>query len=149
MDRFNASGTPGWPFWLYTLLVFALLTLIISLSYFLGQRHRTAASEQPYESGILETGSARLRFSAQFYLIAMMFVIFDIEVVFIVQWALAFRELGWPGYLGICIFIGLLFAVLIYEWSIGALNFGPDGKKILKAYRKMPKGQAYHELVAK
>jgi NADH-quinone oxidoreductase subunit A len=76
MDRLNASGTPGWPFWLYTLLVFALLTLIISLSYFLGQRHRTAASDQPYESGILETGSARLRFSAQFYLIAMMFGIY-------------------------------------------------------------------------
>jgi NADH-quinone oxidoreductase subunit A len=143
MDRLQASGTPGWPFWVYTLLVFALLTLILSLSYFLGQRHRGGASGQPYESGIMETGSARLRFSAQFYLVAMMFVIFDIEVVFIVLWALAFHELGWPGYLGICVFIGLLFAVLIYEWSVGALDFGPDGKKILKAYRKLPfKGTA-------
>lgn len=134
----NELETPGWPFWLYATLVFVLLTLIISLSYFLGQRHSGGASGQPYESGILETGSARLRFSAQFYLVAMMFVIFDIEVVFIVLWALVFKELGWPGYLGICVFIGLLFAVLIYEWSIGALDFGPDGKKILKAYRKLP-----------
>jgi NADH-quinone oxidoreductase subunit A len=65
-----------------------------------------------------------------------MFVIFDIEVVFIVLWALAFKELGLPGYLSMCVFIGLLFAVLIYEWSLGALDFGPSGKKILKAYHK-------------
>lgn len=131
------SQTPFWPFLLYAGFVLALLTLIISLSYFLGQRHNDRATAQPYESGILETGSARLQFSAQFYLVAMMFVIFDIEVVFIVLWALAFNELGWPGYLGICVFIGLLIAVLVYEWSIGALDFGPDGKKILKAYRKL------------
>lgn len=137
MIELNIAQTPFWPFLLYAGFVIALLTLIISLSYFLGQRHNERATAQPYESGILETGSARLKFSAQFYLVAMMFVIFDIEVVFIVLWALAFNELGWPGYLGICVFIGLLFAVLIYEWSIGALDFGPDGKKILKAYRKL------------
>lgn len=127
---------PLWPFMLYAALVCILLTFILSLSYFLGQRHSARATGQPYESGILETGSARLRFSAQFYLVAMMFVIFDIEVVFIVLWAVAFKELGWPGYLGICVFMGLLIAVLIYEWRIGALDFGPNGKKLLKAYRK-------------
>lgn len=130
--------TPFWPFLVYGAFVLALLTLILCLSYFLGQRHRDRATGQPYESGIVETGSARLRFSAQFYLVAMIFVIFDIEVVFIVLWAVAFEELGWAGYLGISIFIALLIAVLIYEWSIGALDFGPDGKKILKAYRKLP-----------
>ncbi|WP_316818201.1 NADH-quinone oxidoreductase subunit A [Pedobacter nyackensis] len=135
----NSSNTPDtllWPFLVYGFFVLALLTLIISLSYFLGQRHKNKASIQPYESGILSTGSARLRFSAQFYLVAMIFVIFDIEVVFIVLWALAFNELGWTGYLSICVFIGLLVAVLIYEWSIGALDFGPNGKKILRAYHK-------------
>ncbi len=133
----NALIPPYWTFFVFAAFVLALLTLILSLSYFLGQRHTAAATGQPYESGILETGSARLRFSAQFYLMAMMFVIFDIEVVFIVLWAVAFDELGWPGYLAICVFIFLLIAVLIYEWSIGALNFGPDGKKILKAYKKL------------
>jgi len=136
MAGLNTSDTPAWPFFVYGALVVGLLTIIIILSYFLGQRHQGRATGQPYESGILETGSARLRFSAQFYLVAMMFVIFDIEAVFIVLWALAFYELGWPGYLAICVFIGLLVAVLIYEWSTGALDFGPDGKKILKAYRK-------------
>jgi len=135
----NSSSTPDtllWPFLVYGVFVVILLTLIISLSFFLGQRHKDRATGQPYESGILATGSARLRFSAQFYLVAMIFVIFDIEVVFIVLWALAFKELGWAGYLSICVFIGLLVAVLIYEWSIGALDFGPNGKKILKAYHK-------------
>jgi NADH-quinone oxidoreductase subunit A len=137
MNSSSLSSPPLWPVVVYGVFVLVLMVLIISLSFFLGQRHKDRATGQPYESGILETGSARLRFSAQFYLVAMMFVIFDIEVVFIVLWALAFKELGWPGYLSICIFIGLLFAVLIYEWSLGALNFGPDGKKILKAYHKL------------
>jgi NADH-quinone oxidoreductase subunit A len=137
MNVSDTSNAPLWPFIVYGLFVLLLLTLILSLSYFLGQRHKGKATGQPYESGILETGTARLRFSAQFYLVAMMFVIFDIEVVFIVLWALAFNELGWPGYLSICVFIGLLLAVLIYEWSLGALDFGPDGKKILRAYKKI------------
>jgi NADH-quinone oxidoreductase subunit A len=137
MNLSNTSDAPLWPFLVYGGFVVVLLTLILSLSYFLGQRHSGKATGQPYEGGILETGSARLRFSAQFYLVAMMFVIFDIEVVFIVLWAVAFHELGWPGYISICVFIALLFAVLIYEWSLGALDFGPDGKKILKAYRKL------------
>ncbi|WEK21162.1 MAG: NADH-quinone oxidoreductase subunit A [Candidatus Pedobacter colombiensis] len=136
MNSSNIPGVPSWPFVLYAALVLILMTLIISISYFLGQRHKDKSTGQPYESGILETGSARLHFSAQFYLVAMMFVIFDVEAVFIVLWALTFKELGWAGYLSICVFIGLLFAVLIYEWSLGALDFGPNGKKILKAYKK-------------
>jgi NADH-quinone oxidoreductase subunit A len=137
MTEVQAETAPFWPFIVYILVVFVLLALILTLSYFIGQRHKDRATDQPYESGIIETGSARLRFSAHFYLIAMMFVIFDIEVVFIILWALAFNELGWAGYIAISVFIVLLFAVLVYEWSIGALNFGPDGKKILKAYQKL------------
>lgn len=132
----TSSTTPLWPFLVYSALVLLVLVVIVSVSYILGQRHRDPATNEPYESGIVETGNARLRFSAQFYLVAMMFVIFDVEAVFIVLWALAFKELGWAGYLAICVFIGLLVAVLIYEWTIGALDFGPNGKKILKAYRK-------------
>lgn len=130
-------STPEWPFLVYGGLVIMVLAIILGLSYMLGQHHNARATGQPYESGILGTGSARLRFSSQFYLMAMMFVIFDIEVIFIVLWALAFNELGWPGYIAISFFILLLVAVLIYEWSIGALDFGPDGKKLLKQYRKL------------
>ncbi|PWJ60097.1 NADH-quinone oxidoreductase subunit A [Dyadobacter jejuensis] len=136
MPYTHTALTPDWSFWIYALLVGVLLTFILTLSYFLGQQNRSRAVGQPYESGILPTGTARLRFSAQFYLVAMLFVIFDLEVVFIVLWALAFKELGWAGYVGISVFIGLLFAVLLYEWRIGALDFGPNGKRILKAYKK-------------
>lgn len=137
MSDAQVISTPDWPFLVYGGLVIMVLAIILGLSYMLGQHHNDRATGQPYESGILGTGSARLRFSSQFYLMAMMFVIFDIEVVFIVLWALAFNELGWPGYIAISFFILLLVAVLIYEWSIGALDFGPDGKKLLKQYRKL------------
>jgi len=128
-----------WPFLLYTALVFILLAAILTLSYFLGQHHREKATDLPYEGGIEQTGSARLRFSAQFYVVAMLFVIFDVEAVFIMLWALGFYELGWPGYIGIAIFIAQLVVVLIYEWGIGALDFGPDGLKIIKAYKRLKK----------
>ncbi len=67
----------------------------------------------------------------------MLFVIFDIETVFVISWAIAFGELGWAGFVGVSVFIGILLVVLIYEWRNGALDFGPDGKKILRAFRKM------------
>ncbi len=128
-----------WPFLLYTALVLLLLVVILALSYLLGQHHREKATNLPYEGGIQQTGSARLRFSAQFYLVAMLFVIFDVEAVFIMLWAVGFYELGWPGFIGVTIFIAQLVVVLIYEWGIGALDFGPDGLKILKAYKRLKK----------
>ena len=112
---------------------------MLGLSYFLGQHHKDRATGEPFESGILSTGSASLRFSSQFYLIAMLFVIFDVETMFIFSWAIAFEELGWYGYGGVIVFIILLVVVLIYEWRNGALDFGPDGKKILQAYKKLPR----------
>lgn len=125
-----------WPFLLYAGLVVFLLTLILSLSHILGQRHKERATDLPYEGGIQQTGSAKIRFSVQFYMVAMLFVIFDVEAVFIMLWALGFYELGWAGYIGVSIFIVQLVVVLIYEWGIGALDFGPDGKKILKAFKR-------------
>jgi NADH-quinone oxidoreductase subunit A len=110
---------------------------MLGLSFILGQRHKEHATDEPYEGGILSTGSARLRFSSQFYLIAMLFVIFDVETIFIVCWAIAFKQLGWYGYIGVMVFVILLFVVLIYEWRNGALDFGPDGGKILKAYKSI------------
>src|SRR5688500_20235376 len=110
---------------------------MIGLSYFLGQRHKERATDDPYEGGILSHGSARIRFSSQFYLIAMLFVIFDVETIFIFAWAIAFRELGWYGYAGVIVFLILLVVVLIYEWRAGAVRFGPDGNKILKAYKRI------------
>jgi len=125
-----------WPFILFACCVITLVGVMIGLSYALGERHLDKATDEPYESGIPPTGDARLRFSSSFYLIAMFFVIFDLDAAFIILWAVSFRELGLPGYIGVLIFISILLVLLIYELSIGALDFGPDGKKILKFKNK-------------
>ena len=121
-----------WPFLAFAIAVISLVAIMIGLSFILGERHKEKSTDEPYESGIPPTGDARLRFSSGFYIIAMFFVIFDLDAAFIMLWAVSFRELGLSGYIGILIFIGLLVVLLIYELSIGALDFGPDGKKILK-----------------
>ena len=125
-----------WPFIVFAIIVVFLIVIMIGISYVLGERHKEKTTDEPYESGIPPTGDARLRFSSGFYIIAMFFVIFDLDAAFIILWAVSFRELGLPGYIGILIFIGLLIVLLIYELSIGALDFGPDGKKILKSKSK-------------
>jgi NADH-quinone oxidoreductase subunit A len=126
-----------WPFIVFAIIVISLIGIMIGLSYVLGEHHREKTTNEPYESGIPPTGDARLRFSSGFYIIAMFFVIFDLDAAFIMMWAVSFRELGLPGYIGILIFIGLLIVLLIYELSIGALDFGPNGRKILKYKNKI------------
>ncbi|MGB8491863.1 MAG: NADH-quinone oxidoreductase subunit A [Bacteroidales bacterium] len=126
------QNIPFWPIVLFGIFAIAVVAIMIGLSYFLGERHRERATDDPYESGIPATGDARLRFASGFYIIAMFFVIFDLDAAFIILWAVSFRELGLPGYLGIVVFVGILVVLLVYELRIGALDFGPDGKKILK-----------------
>ena len=133
----NKETIAFWPFLVYAFLAFSIAGIMIGLSYYLGERHKGKTTDEPYESGIPNTGSARLRLTSHFYLIAMFFVIFDLDAAFVIAWAISFRELGLPGYLGILVFILLLMVVLVYELGIGALNFGPDGKKILKFKNRM------------
>ena len=120
--------SPLWPLAVYFAAVLILVVAMMALSHVLGQRHTQRATGQPYESGILVTGSARLRLDVKYYLVAMFFVIFDLETVFIVAWAIAFRELGWAGYVEILVFIAVLFAALIYLWRLGALDWNTRGK---------------------
>jgi len=114
---------------IYVVLV-ALVVGVMLASYFLGERHRERATDFPYESGIVVTGSARVRFPVQFYLIAMFFVIFDVETVFIVAWSVAVRELGLTGLVHMTIFIATLLLALFYLWRRGALLVGPKQAKI-------------------
>ncbi len=121
-----------WPVILYFLSVVGLVATMISLSYVLGERHREKQTNEPYESGIVSTGTARVRFDVKFYLIAMFFVIFDLEAVFIFAWAVSIRETGWTGYGEMLIFIGILVAALVYVWKLGALEWGSFVRTILK-----------------
>src|SRR5678816_769315 len=118
----DGNDTIIWPLFLYGGIVLTLVGAMLGISYVLGQRHKERATGEPYEGGILSTGHARLRFSSQFYLIAMLFVIFDVETIFVFTWAIAFRELGWLGFAGVFTFILLLIIVLAYEWRNGALD---------------------------
>lgn len=136
MNGSTDNTTLLWPFFAFAAIVATLVAIILGLSYVLGQRHKARARGEVYESGILPTGNSRLRFPSQFYMVAMLFVIFDIEAVFIIAWVIAFKQLGWAGFIAISVFIFILMIVLIYEWRNGALNFGPDGNKILKAFKK-------------
>lgn len=123
----SIPGSPAsslWPLALYFAAVLLLVTAMLSLSYFLGERHREKQANEPYESGIMSTGTARVRFDVKFYLIAMFFVIFDLESVFIYAWAVSIRESGWAGYAEMLIFIGVLAAALVYLWRLGALEWG-------------------------
>ena len=118
-----AESTPLWPSLVYAVAVVGLVISMIALSAVLGQRHRDRATGDPYESGIISTGTARVRLSVHFYLVAMLFVIFDLEAVFIFAWAIGARALGWPGYLGVVVFIMILTVALVYEWRQGALEW--------------------------
>jgi NADH-quinone oxidoreductase subunit A len=117
------NPTEYWPFAIYAALVAVVAAGMLGVSALLGQRHKGGAAGEPYESGIVATGSSRLRMSIRFYLVAILFVIFDLEVIYIFAWAISIRELGWSGYWGVLVFIGILVAALIYEWRMGALDW--------------------------
>jgi len=115
-----------WPVVLYALGVGVVVVASIGGSWLLGARTRKRkATDMPFESGIVPVGAAeQTRLSIEFYLIAMFFVIFDLETIFIFGWAVAFFELGWRGYLGASVFIVILLVALVYEWRTGALDWG-------------------------
>lgn len=113
-----------WPFIVYFGAVLLLVATMLVLSWLLGQRRANKATNMPFESGVVSVGSPQIHMSVEFYLIAIFFVIFDLETVFIFAWAIAFFELGWQGYIAIMIFIAVLGIALIYEWRSGALEWG-------------------------
>lgn len=85
--------------------------------------HPNPVKEMPYESGVPDIAPPRARFTPRFYVVALLFVVFDIEAIFLYPWAVAFDALGLYGYIQICVFIGLLLAGLAYEWKKGALEW--------------------------
>lgn len=118
-----------WPLVTYFVLVVVLVAAILFVSYLLGQRHSELATGEPFEGGIVSEGSARVRFSIRYYLVAVFFVIFDLEAVFLFAWAGAVREIGWAGYCGVLLFIGVLIGSLIYLWRAGALDWSGEPRR--------------------
>ena len=119
---------------IYFLVVSGLVAMILLISHFLGHRRRdsadyTPANDEPFESGVVSVGDARLRFSAPFFLVAIFFVIFDLEVVFLFAWVIGFEESGLPGFIEALVFIVILLAGLAYLWKLGALDWGQNPKR--------------------
>lgn len=115
-----------WPLGAYLAAVLTIVGGMVGLSWVLGERRRERATTEPYESGIVSTGSARARFPIHFYLVAMIFLIFDLEAVYLFAWAVAARDVGWLGYVEILVFVGVLLAAWAYLWRVGALDWGPS-----------------------
>ena len=118
------------PLIIYSVAVLCITAVMLGGAYFLGQRHRAKAADEPFESGIVPTGDVHIRFSVQFYLLAIFFVIFDMETVFLFAWSVALEPAGWAGFIEALIFIGVLIATLIYLGFIGALDWRTRRQRI-------------------
>ncbi|MGC9269573.1 NADH-quinone oxidoreductase subunit A [Acidiphilium sp.] len=120
-----ASGSEYLGLGLYLVAIVAMVSVMVGGSYVLGPRKRGPADPNPFESGIMPIHDTQIRFPSQFYLVAMFFVVFDLEMVFVFAWAVSARAVGWVGYGAIVTFLGLLLVALAYLWRSGALEWGP------------------------
>jgi NADH-quinone oxidoreductase subunit A len=111
---------------LYTLAAVAIIALLLVAAWWLGAKRRSEAKEIVYESGVIPTGTARLAYPVPFYLVAIFFIVFDVEAVFIFTWAVAWDELGFAGLTHITFFIVVLLLGLVWLWIKGGLEWGPS-----------------------
>jgi NADH-quinone oxidoreductase subunit A len=108
----------------FGLMITALIVLLLFIASWLGEKTSNSEKLRPYESGIIPTGSARLRYPVPFYLVAIFFLLFDVEGAYIFAWAIAWEKLSWSGWLQITFFIGVLILGLAYIWRKGGLEWG-------------------------
>lgn len=124
------DSTPLYPLVIYIVSAVGLVSGLTLLSALLGQRHAASkAADAPFEAGIVGVGEARRRFPIKFYLIAMFFVIFDLEAVYLFAWAIAVRGAGWQGCIEAAVFVAVLLAALAYLWLNGALDWASGSKQ--------------------
>ncbi len=112
----------------------ALAAGLLTVSYLLGKKVRNKVKDTPYESGIIPTGDARQRFSVKFYLVGMLFILFDIEAIFLYPWVVVYRDLKMFGFIEMAIFVILILSGFFYIWKKGALDWAaPDpGRPVRK-----------------
>src|SRR6202451_3702339 len=114
-------------YWFPVLLQVALAMVIagalVALSYLLGKRVKDKVKDQPYECGIAPTGDARERFSVKFYLVAMLFILFDIEAIFLYPWAVVYKDLKMFAFVEMLMFVALVMAGFFFVWKKGVLDW--------------------------
>lgn len=127
MSAFNWSAVA------FILAAIGLVVFMLTVPRLLGGRSKGLQKEEIFEAGVVGAGNARIRLSAKFYLVAIFFVIFDLEALYLYAYAVSVREAGWLGFAAAAIFIGILIVGLIYELSLGAMNWSPADKLRKKA----------------
>ncbi|PYT21733.1 MAG: NADH-quinone oxidoreductase subunit A [Acidobacteria bacterium] len=111
------------PVLLQVAIAMAVAALMLGLSYLLGKKVRNRVKDMPYESGIVPIGDARQRFSVKFYLVGMLFILFDIEAIFLYPWAVVYRQLKMFAFVEMLIFIVLILCGFFFIWKKGALDW--------------------------
>jgi NADH-quinone oxidoreductase subunit A len=114
------------PVLLQFLIAAVLAGTLVSISFLLGNRRRSPQKDMPYESGMIPVGSAKERFSVKFYLVAMIFILFDIEAIFLYPWAVVFRELKMLAFVEMLLFVVLILSGFYFIWKKGALDWASD-----------------------
>ena len=125
-----------WPLLAYAVLAVGVVVLLVALSWFLGERHSGVRTGEPFESGIAPSEFPSGGLSIEFYRVAVFFVIFDVETVFVFAWAVALRDAGWSGYFEMLVFVGVLVAALVYLWRSRALDWGTSRRRWLEDRRR-------------
>ena len=118
-----------WSIAVYVVVTFILCGIMLGLSAALGGKSSARARNDPFESGVVSASPERLRLSAKFYLVAVFFVIFDVEALFLYAWAISLQESGWAGFIEAFGFIAVLVVSLYYLARIGALDWAPQSRK--------------------
>jgi NADH-quinone oxidoreductase subunit A len=116
------------PVLVQVLLAMALAAGLLSASFVLGKRVRNRVKDIPYESGITPTGDARHRFSVKFYLVAMLFILFDIEAIFLYPWVVVYRELRMFAFVEMLVFVIMTLSGFFYIWKKGALDWAEPNR---------------------
>ncbi|MGO8731672.1 MAG: NADH-quinone oxidoreductase subunit A [Terriglobia bacterium] len=115
--------SPYLPVLIHFLVVVVVAAAILGLSSWVGVKRPSRVKLSPYECGIPPVGDARDRFSVSFYLVAMLFILFDVEVVFLYPWAIIFKSLKWFGFFEMLLYMAILLAGYVYLWKKGALDW--------------------------
>lgn len=123
----------NWSAVAFILAAMGLVIFMLTVPRLLGGRSKGLQKEEIFEAGVVGAGNARIRLSAKFYLVAIFFVIFDLEALYLYAYSVSVRETGWLGFAAAAIFIGVLIVGLIYELSLGAMNWSPADKLRKKA----------------
>jgi NADH-quinone oxidoreductase subunit A len=118
-----SKASDYFPIGIQLLFALGLVTVMIAGSHFLGPKRMTSDKLQVFESGIEQFGNARQPMAIKYFLVAILFVLFDVEVIFFYPYAINFRDLGWNGFLAVLMFVGFFLAGFIYIIRKGALHW--------------------------